>query len=49
MRQLKLTFEEHLNNVLNKVSKTIDLLGKLQNLLPRATLITIYKDFVRPI
>ena len=39
---------EHLNNVLNKVNKTIGLLRKLQNLLSRSTLITIYKAFVRP-
>ena len=39
----KLTFEEHLNNVLAKVNKTVGLLRKLQNLLPRTTLITIYK------
>ena len=45
---VKLTFEEHLNNVLNKVNKTIGLLRKLQNLLSRSTLITIYKAFVRP-
>ena len=45
---VKLTFDEHLNNVLNKVNKTIGLLRKLQNLLSRSTLITIYKAFVRP-
>ena len=45
---VKLTFDEHLNNVLNKVNKTIGLLRKLQNLLSRSTLITIYKTFVRP-
>ena len=44
----KLTFEEHLLNVFKKVNKTIGLLRKLQNLLPRATLITLYKTFVRP-
>ena len=44
----KLTFDEHLNDVLNKVNKTIGLLRKLQNLLSRSTLITIYKAFVRP-
>ena len=43
-----LTFEEHLNNVLNKINKTIGLLCNLQILLPRATLITIYKAFVKP-
>ena len=45
---VKLTFDEHLNNVLNKVNKTIGLLHKLQHLLSRSTLITIHKAFVRP-
>ena len=44
----KLTFEEHLNNVLTKVNKVIALLRKLRNILPRATLIIIYKAFIRP-
>ena len=37
---LKLTFENHLDNILAK--------NKPRHLLPRATLITIYKAFVRP-
>ena len=45
---VKLSFGENLNHVLNKVNKTIGLLRKLQNLLSRSTLITIYKAFVRP-
>ena len=44
----KLTFESHINMVTTKVNKTIGLLHKLQNLLPRIALITIYKVFVRP-
>ena len=44
----KFTFDEHVNNVLNRVNQTIDLLRKLQNLLPVSTLITIYKAFGRP-
>ena len=44
---VKLTFSEHLSNVLNQVNKTIGLLHKLQNLLSRSTLITIYKVFVK--
>ena len=45
----KLTFEEHLNNVLAKVNKAVGLLRKLRNiLLPRAMLITIHKTFIRP-
>ena len=44
----KLDFKEHIQNVLNKVSKTIGLLRKLQKVLPRPPLITIYKFFIRP-
>ena len=45
---VKLTFDEHLKNVFNKANKTIGLLRKLSNLLPRQTLVTIYKSFIRP-
>ena len=34
--------------VSGKISKTIELIRKLQYLLRRATLITIYKAFIRP-
>ena len=44
----KLDFKEHMQNVLNKVSKTIGLLHKLQKFLPRPPLITIYKSFISP-
>ena len=44
----KLTFEEHYETILSKTNRTIGLLRKLQSLLPRAALITIYKAFVRP-
>ena len=44
----KLNFQEQLQNILNKVNKTIGLLLKLQNILPREPLLTIYKSFVRP-
>ena len=44
----KLNFQEHLQNILNKVNKTIGLLSKLQNILPREPLLIIYKSFVRP-
>ena len=43
----KLDFREHTQNVLNKVSKTIGLLRKLQKILPKPPLITIYKSFMR--
>ena len=48
MLDSKLTFEDHYKTVLSKLNRTIGLLRKLQNLLPRKTLITIYKAFVRP-
>ena len=35
--------------VFRKISKTIGLLRKLHNFLPRAALITIYKAFIRPL
>ena len=44
----KLTFEDHLNNVLATVNKAVGLFRKLRNLLPGATLITICKAFIRP-
>ena len=37
-----------MKNVFNKTNKTIGLLRKLSNLLPRQALITIYKAFVIP-
>ena len=44
---LKLIIKEHLLNIFKKVNRTICLLCKLQNVLPRITLVTIYKTFVR--
>ena len=44
----KLNLQEHFENMLNKVNKTIGLLRKLQNTLPRPSLLTIYKSFIRP-
>ena len=43
----KLIFDEHQKIVSLKLNITLGLLQKLQNLLPRSTLITIYKAFVR--
>ena len=45
---VKLTFEEHLKKIFNKTNKTIGLLKKFSNLLPRQALVTIYKAFNRP-
>ena len=44
----KLSFDEHLKSVLKKISKTVGLLWKFQGILPRTSLITIYKSFARP-
>ena len=44
----RLNFSFHLKNVQNKVNKTIGLLRKLQDTLPRTSLITIFKSFIRP-
>ena len=43
-----LSFDEHLISVQSKTNKSIDLLCRLQNTLPRQALITIYNVFVRP-
>ena len=40
-----LSFEEHLKTISVNLRKT---LKKLQNLLPRPALITLYKSFIRP-
>ena len=42
-----LSFEEHLKTISVKTNKTLYLLHKLQNLLPRPALITFYKSFIR--
>ena len=43
----KPNFQEHLNNVLSKVNKTIRLLRKRQAFLLRQSLVTVYKGFIR--
>ena len=42
----KLNFEEHLKKIESKVNKTMDIIRKLQNVLPRSALLTIYKSFI---
>ena len=44
----RLTFYRHLKHVSNKINKTIGLLRKLQNVLSRPALFTVYKCFIRP-
>ena len=43
----RLDFKEHWKSLLKKVKKTVSLLRKFQTILPRPTLLTIYKCFVR--
>ena len=44
----KLNFQGHVKNIPAKVNKTIGLLRKLQRILPRGSLLTIFTSFVRP-
>ena len=44
----KLSYDEHLKSVFKKISKTVGLLRKFQGILPRTSLIAIYKLFARP-
>ena len=48
MLDSNLNHEHHIKSILNKVNKTIGLLLKFQLILPRHSLITIHKKFVRP-
>ena len=43
----RLDFQEHWKSLVEKVNKTVALLRKFQNILPRSPLLTIYKCFVR--
>ena len=44
----KLTFNHHINKKIGKAIKGVGLLRKLQRFLPRSSLLTIYKSFMRP-
>ena len=44
----KLDFDEYIKGVFDKTSKSIGLIRKLRNFLPRPSLLQIYKSFVRP-
>ena len=41
-------FDEHIKTIISKVSKTIGLLWKLNNRLPRSSHTTSYKSIVKP-
>ena len=44
----KLSFTNCINDKINKTLKSVGLLRKLSTLLPRKSLFTIYKSFIRP-
>ena len=44
----KLDFDEHIKGVFDKTSKSIGLIHKIENFLPRPPLLQIYKSLVRP-
>ena len=43
----KLTFKDHLNHIFDKTTNRIGMLRKLRFFVPRQSLITIYKSFIR--
>ena len=43
----KLIFSEHINEKLKKVTRTINLLRKLDLTLPRPSLLVVHKSFIR--
>ena len=43
----KLTINEHINHILSNVNKSIGLLRKVQPVLPRSSILTIFKTFIR--
>ena len=45
---MKLNFKLHIKEKISKAMKGIGIIKKLSNILPRKSLITIYKSFVRP-
>ena len=44
----KLGFDEHLNQKISKSNKGVGTIKRLRNYLPRNSLLTIYKSFIRP-
>ena len=44
---IKLNFSEHIKSITRKISKTMGLLRKFQQILPGSSLLTIYKTFMR--
>ena len=45
----KLSFKQHIDSAISKINKGIAVMKKLRYSLPRKSLITIYKAFLRPL
>ena len=43
----KLSFKQHIDSAISKVNKGISVIKKLRHILPRKSLVTIYKAFLR--
>ena len=43
----KLSFNEHINDNIHQANKGVGLLRKLQTILPRSSVLTIYKSYIR--
>ena len=48
MLDSNLSYKHHIKSILNIVNKTIGISRKFQLILPRHSLIKIYKTFIRP-
>ena len=44
----ELTFKHHINEKINKANKGVGIICKINNILPRYALLTIYRSYVRP-
>ena len=44
----KLNFSQHINIKISKANKGIGIIKRLSHILPRKSLLTIYKSFIRP-
>ena len=44
----KLNFSQHINIKISKANKGVGIIKRLSHILPRKSLITIYKSFIRP-
>ena len=45
----KLNFKQHIDSAISKVNESISVIKKLRHIVPRKSLVTIYKPFLRPL